>query len=57
MRVGHTVSAGQLADALWRDQLPVSWAKVVQGCIMRVREVWGLGRSKPSARVSAEGPR
>src|SRR3954451_16419001 len=37
MRTGDAVSAERLADALWSDQLPASWAKVVQGCIVRLR--------------------
>lgn len=38
---GEVVSADRLADALWRSEAPESWAKVVQGCIMRLRKVLG----------------
>ncbi len=41
MRRGLWVPADSLADALWRDQPPASWAKVVQGCISRLRRVLG----------------
>src|SRR5687767_14756848 len=39
--LGEAVSADRLADALWRDGPPESWAKVVLGCIMRLRKVLG----------------
>jgi DNA-binding SARP family transcriptional activator len=35
------VSAERLADALWGDQPPASWGKVVPGCVMRLRKVLG----------------
>ncbi len=38
---GDVVSAEQLADVLWGDQLPASWPKVVQGCVVRLRKVLG----------------
>ena len=38
---GDVVSAEQLADVLWGDRLPVSWPKVVQGCVVRIRKVLG----------------
>jgi DNA-binding SARP family transcriptional activator len=38
---GEVVGAERLADALWADRLPVSWPKVVQGCVMRLRKVLG----------------
>ena len=38
---GEVVSAGALADALWGDQPPASEAKVVQGCVVRLRRVLG----------------
>ena len=31
----------ELADALWGDRPPASWAKVVQGCISRLRRALG----------------
>ncbi|MCW2766487.1 MAG: transcriptional regulator, family [Nocardioides sp.] len=40
-RPGHPVSADQLADALWADQPPASAAKVLQGCIVRLRKELG----------------
>ena len=41
VRSGETVSADQLADALWGERVPPSWAKVLQGCIVRLRKVLG----------------
>jgi DNA-binding SARP family transcriptional activator/ABC-type glycerol-3-phosphate transport system substrate-binding protein len=41
VRSGETVNADQLADALWGEQVPPSWAKVIQGCIVRLRKVLG----------------
>jgi WD40 repeat protein/DNA-binding SARP family transcriptional activator len=38
---GETLSAEQLADALWGDDLPASWAKIVQGCVARIRKRLG----------------
>jgi WD40 repeat protein/DNA-binding SARP family transcriptional activator len=38
---GEEVSAERLADALWGDHPPVSWGKVVPGCVMRLRRVLG----------------
>ena len=38
---GNVLSAGQLADALWHDTPPESWAKVVQGCVVRIRKALG----------------
>jgi DNA-binding SARP family transcriptional activator/energy-coupling factor transporter ATP-binding protein EcfA2 len=38
---GDVVSAEELADVLWGEQLPPSWPKVVQGCVMRLRKVLG----------------
>jgi WD40 repeat protein/DNA-binding SARP family transcriptional activator len=38
---GETLSAEQLADALWGDDPPASWAKIVQGCIARIRKRLG----------------
>ena len=37
-RAGEAVSPERLADALWGDQLPASWAKVLQNCIVRLRK-------------------
>jgi len=41
MRAGDVVAAERLADALWGDQLPASWAKVLQNCIVRLRKRLG----------------
>ncbi|MDR7191280.1 DNA-binding SARP family transcriptional activator [Microbacterium sp. BE35] len=36
---GISLSAGALAGALWGDELPASWTKVIQGCVMRLRRL------------------
>lgn len=41
LRAGEVVSAERLADALWGDQPPSSWKKVVPGCVMRLRRTLG----------------
>lgn len=41
IRAGMPVSADELADALWGDDPPASAAKVLQGCIMRLRRTLG----------------
>jgi WD40 repeat protein/DNA-binding SARP family transcriptional activator len=38
---GVPVRADTLAEALWGDDVPPSWAKVVQGCIVRLRKSLG----------------
>jgi DNA-binding SARP family transcriptional activator/WD40 repeat protein len=38
---GEVLAVGQLADALWGDHPPASSAKVVQGCIARLRRSLG----------------
>jgi WD40 repeat protein/DNA-binding SARP family transcriptional activator/energy-coupling factor transporter ATP-binding protein EcfA2 len=38
---GDVVSAEALADVLWGEQLPASWPKVVQGCVVRLRKALG----------------
>jgi WD40 repeat protein/DNA-binding SARP family transcriptional activator/energy-coupling factor transporter ATP-binding protein EcfA2 len=40
---GEVISAESLADALWGEDLPASWNKVVQGCVMRLRKTLGAG--------------
>jgi WD40 repeat protein/DNA-binding SARP family transcriptional activator len=58
MRCGRPVSAEQLADALWGEQVPPSWAKVVQGCVMRLRRTLGPTAIETMAggyRLNAEG--
>jgi WD40 repeat protein/DNA-binding SARP family transcriptional activator len=37
LRPGEVVSAERLADALWGDQPPPTWAKVIHGCVARLR--------------------
>ncbi|TCC44655.1 hypothetical protein E0H75_34390 [Kribbella capetownensis] len=39
---GDVVRAETLADVLWGDDLPASWAKIVQGCVVRLRKILGL---------------
>ncbi|MFI7063878.1 BTAD domain-containing putative transcriptional regulator [Kribbella sp. NPDC050124] len=41
VRPGEVVSADALADVLWGEQLPPSWAKIIQGCVMRLRKLLG----------------
>ena len=41
VRAGDPVSTEGLADALWGERLPASWAKVVQGCVVRLRRALG----------------
>ncbi|MGH9193663.1 MAG: BTAD domain-containing putative transcriptional regulator, partial [Acidimicrobiales bacterium] len=39
--LGQTVSAERLADALWGERPPVTWDKVIHGCVSRLRKVLG----------------
>lgn len=41
VRAAGPVSSEGLADALWGERLPASWAKVVQGCVVRLRKRLG----------------
>ena len=41
VRQGHPITAEGLADALWPTGRPASWAKVVQGCVSRLRATLG----------------
>ncbi|HSP60076.1 MAG TPA: AfsR/SARP family transcriptional regulator, partial [Ornithinimicrobium sp.] len=41
VRLGEVVTSEVLADALWEDDPPRSWSKVVQGCVVRLRRVLG----------------
>ncbi|MFV0460534.1 MAG: BTAD domain-containing putative transcriptional regulator [Actinomycetales bacterium] len=41
LRPNEPVSAERLADALWGESRPTSWAKVVQGCVVRLRKALG----------------
>jgi WD40 repeat protein/DNA-binding SARP family transcriptional activator len=38
---GEPLSAEALADALWGEDLPASWSKVLQGCVVRLRKSLG----------------
>jgi DNA-binding SARP family transcriptional activator/WD40 repeat protein len=49
VRNGSATSAEQLADALWGDQPPASWHKVVPGCVNRLRKVLGVSAIVTSA--------
>jgi WD40 repeat protein/DNA-binding SARP family transcriptional activator len=50
VRAGNVVSAEQMADALWQEELPASWAKVVQGCIVRLRKMLGVAAIETTPR-------
>jgi WD40 repeat protein/DNA-binding SARP family transcriptional activator len=50
VRVRDIVSAEQMADALWREEPPVSWAKVVQGCVVRLRKILGASAIETTPR-------
>ncbi len=39
----NSVSADRLGDALWGDDPPASWSKVLQGAVSRLRRVLGAG--------------
>lgn len=41
VRAGQPVSTDQLADALWGDSPPASAAKILQGCVVRLRKALG----------------
>ena len=38
-RLGSSVTVDSLAAALWGEDLPASWPKVIPGCIMRLRRL------------------
>lgn len=38
---GDSLSKEVLADALWGETRPASWAKVLQGCVVRLRKLLG----------------
>ncbi|MBF4763182.1 winged helix-turn-helix domain-containing protein [Nocardioides islandensis] len=42
LRPGERVDAEILAEALWGEQPPPSWPKVVQGCVSRLRQALGV---------------
>jgi DNA-binding SARP family transcriptional activator/WD40 repeat protein len=41
LHAGEVVSSERLAEALWGERPPASWSKVVPGCVMRLRRVFG----------------
>jgi DNA-binding SARP family transcriptional activator/WD40 repeat protein len=41
VRLGEVVSAERLADAVWGEEPPTSWSKVIQGCVVRLRKLLG----------------
>ncbi len=41
VRAGEPTSTEALADALWGEAMPASWAKVVHGCVVRLRKRLG----------------
>jgi WD40 repeat protein/DNA-binding SARP family transcriptional activator len=46
---GEVLSPEQLAEAVWGETLPASWAKNVQGCISRLRQRLGPDSIETSA--------
>lgn len=42
VRAGEPISTEALADALWGEALPASWATVVHGCVARLRKRLGV---------------
>ncbi|MFG1815462.1 BTAD domain-containing putative transcriptional regulator [Kribbella sp. NPDC049174] len=46
---GEVVSAEALADVLWGEQVPPSAAKIVQGCVVRLRKLLGSHAIETSA--------
>ncbi len=49
VRAGRPSSTEALADVLWGDDLPPSWAKVVHGCIARLRKRLGAASIESGA--------
>jgi DNA-binding SARP family transcriptional activator/WD40 repeat protein len=41
VRSGEVMSADQLAEAVWGEEPPPSWPKIVQGCVLRLRRTLG----------------
>jgi WD40 repeat protein/DNA-binding SARP family transcriptional activator len=50
MRPGELLTAEQLADAVWGEEPPASWAKNLQGCVSRLRKLLGADAIETSAR-------
>jgi WD40 repeat protein/DNA-binding SARP family transcriptional activator len=40
-RAGEPITTEALADALWGEELPPTWSKVLQGCVVRLRKQLG----------------
>jgi DNA-binding SARP family transcriptional activator/WD40 repeat protein len=58
VRPGEVVAPDRLADALWGDEPPVSWPKVVQGCVARLRRTLGAAVIETAAggyRLTVDG--
>ncbi len=49
VRAGDPSSTEALADVLWGDDLPQSWAKVVHGCVARLRKRLGAAAIESGA--------
>nr|MBA2559295.1 helix-turn-helix domain-containing protein [Propionibacteriales bacterium] len=49
VRARDPSSTEALADVLWGDDLPASWAKVVHGCIARLRKRLGAAAIESGA--------
>ena len=47
---GTAVSRDSLAEAIWGEAPPPSWAKVVQGCVVRLRKALGSDAIETSSR-------
>ena len=43
LRPGTVRSFDALAEALWGEEPPASWSKIVQGCVVRLRRALGSG--------------
>ena len=54
---GNPVSTEALADALWGDQPPVTWTKVVQGSVVRLRKRLGSASIESTAARLPPRPR
>src|SRR4051812_14967566 len=50
LRPGEVRSPEQLADAVWGERPPSSWAKNLQGCVSRLRKGLGPGIIETSPR-------
>lgn len=58
VRLGYVLTIDELTDVLWHDDPPASAAKVVQGCVARLRKVLGPGAVETTSagyRLTGEG--